>query len=490
MTRHHRHARGANPDGPGVRGYVYIIVNDLIGDRVKVGYTMADPLERAHAFSRETGATGTFVVLYEARVDAPRRVEQAAHRHLADFRLNGEWFQIDADTAVNAIRSAAAGVVHHENTTARWHPSQPAPSENTKARLAVERAKAAEKRRREAAEQSRREAEARRSQEAAEEARRRDAEARARTNAERAKADADRRQKRREQMAAAIPIGIVALLACGVLYAATLPSLPPSAAHLDDLRREVARLETVAEQERVELEVAERSLRDAESKVQSLPKELSALKLAIETRQEAVDAANQQVARAEKQQAEFKRRWPNFKAVAQAQAEQDEKKFIDARIGEFFADEDRVAESAGRRMSQQGIDNNVARIRREIEPEAIAVFNESAKRTMRKLESMRAELAAASKSSREELAAAQGRLASDSERMQAIPGELDRNRRLVSELHATVANLEKSLRLVEVAAAEARASLVGAERAAGTPWGGTPPSANPRYIEVKQGRKT
>ena len=484
MKRRHRHAHGVNPEDAGVRGFVYIIVNDLIGDRVKIGYTMSDPLERAHAFSRETGATGTFVVIYEARVDAPRRVEQAAHRHLAAFRINGEWFRIDADSAVNAIRSAAAGVVHHENTTARWHSSQPEPSENTKARLAVEREKAAEKRRRDAETQAQRDAEIRRSQEASEEARRRDADARARTNAERAKADADRHQKRREQMAVAIPIGIVALLACGVLYAATLPSPPPSAAHLDDLRREVARLETVAEQERTELEVAQRSLRDAESKVQSLPKELAALKLAVEARQEAVDAANQQVALAEKQQTEFKRRSPNFKAAAQAQAEQDEKKFVDARIGEFLANEDRVAMAVGRQMSQQGIDNNVSRIRREIEPQAIAVFNQSADRAMRKLESTRAELVAASKSSRDDLAVAQDRLANDAKRMLSIPGELDRNRRLVSELHATVANLEKSLRLVEVAAAEARASLAGAERAAGKP------PANPQYIQVKQGRKT
>jgi len=496
MGRHHRKS-GVDPNDSSVQGCVYIIVNDLIQSRVKIGYTMRDPVERALDLS-STGTTGTFVVIYEARVDGPRRVEQEVHRRLARSRVNGEWFLVGADAAVEVIRSSAQRI-HYENTTARWHPSQSPPSEATKTRLATERAKAAEKfrqetekRRQEAAERARQEeidrqkkAEAERHQQrVAAENRRRDHEA----QVAQAHLEAARQRKRREQIAVAIPMALIAILICGVVFAASMPSPPPSVDELDRRHRDVARLATTVSQEQDALRDAALRLTNAESKVQSLPNELVHLKEAAKENDWAVALAENKLVREENRQAEFARKWPDFRGAAKTRAEQDEKRFVDARIGEFLAKEDQIAAAVGRPMSPQGIDNNLARIQRETEPEAIAVFNESASRTMRKLQDMQAQLAKDVKAARQSLAAAQGKQLRDATRILAIPEELDRNRRIASELRPTVASLEKSARLVEVAYAEAKASLGVAERAIAAAQPPSPPK--PRLVPVKAGRKT
>ena len=68
------------------QGRVYLIVQDLVPARIKIGYTNRDPLERAQEL-KGTGGQGTFVVIYSALVENPYLVEQEVHRRLADTQL-------------------------------------------------------------------------------------------------------------------------------------------------------------------------------------------------------------------------------------------------------------------------------------------------------------------------------------------------------------------------------------------------------------------
>lgn len=129
------------------QGWVYLIVNDLIPDRVKIGFTKRDPIDRAYELI-STGTTGTFVVIYQALVDEPFRIEQAVHRRFADMNRGLEWFEVCPNLAKEEIRTVARQVLY-ENTAPRWHPSQPVPSQRTRelldeARKAAEAARRAE----------------------------------------------------------------------------------------------------------------------------------------------------------------------------------------------------------------------------------------------------------------------------------------------------------------------------------------------------------
>jgi hypothetical protein len=127
------------------KGWVYLIVNDLIPDRVKIGYTERDPVERAYELIA-TGTTGTFVVIYQALVPEPFRVEQEVHRRLAAFNRGREWFDICPNHAKEEIIAVAGGVLYEE-TCARWHRSQPEPSARSQ-ELLLEAKKAADEKRR------------------------------------------------------------------------------------------------------------------------------------------------------------------------------------------------------------------------------------------------------------------------------------------------------------------------------------------------------
>lgn len=144
------------------RGSVYLIVNDLIPNRVKIGFTTRDPIERAYELVT-TGTTGTFVVIYQAYVINPSKVEREVHRRLRSHNCGLEWFEVCPNHAKELIWEVA-GVVFFEEMRPRWHPSQPEPNAKTKvllreAREAIE------------AEQRRKESEARQARVAAEEAR-------------------------------------------------------------------------------------------------------------------------------------------------------------------------------------------------------------------------------------------------------------------------------------------------------------------------------
>jgi hypothetical protein len=159
------------------RGWVYLIVNDLIPNRVKIGFTKRDPIERASELI-STGTTGTFVVIYEALVFQPYQVEQEVHRRFAELNRGLEWFEVCPNRAKEEILTVAGSVLH-ENTSPRWHPSQPVPSQHAR-ELLNEAKKAAEKARQVEAEarakKAREDEEARLAAEAAETARQRKAE--------------------------------------------------------------------------------------------------------------------------------------------------------------------------------------------------------------------------------------------------------------------------------------------------------------------------
>lgn len=128
-----------------VKGSVYLIVNDLIQSRVKIGYTTRDPIERASELVT-TGTTGTFVVIYQALVLNPYAVEQEVHRRLRDRNRGLEWFEV-CPNRVKELIHEVAGEVLYEDTTPRWHRSQPEPSNETK-QLLREAKQAADERRR------------------------------------------------------------------------------------------------------------------------------------------------------------------------------------------------------------------------------------------------------------------------------------------------------------------------------------------------------
>ena len=107
------------------KGYVYLIVNDQIMGRVKIGYTMREPIDRAYELV-STGTTGTFVVIYQALVVNPRDVETEVHRRLASHNRGLEWFEVCPNLAKQAILSCVDAVLYEE-TVAKWHPSQPEP---------------------------------------------------------------------------------------------------------------------------------------------------------------------------------------------------------------------------------------------------------------------------------------------------------------------------------------------------------------------------
>lgn len=97
-----------------MRGWVYVISNKSLKDILKIGFSTKDPVLRASEFNG-TGLPYDYDVLYDALVLNPRDVEQRVHKKLSSFRENKEWFRVDVDTAIEAIR-LIAGEIILENT--------------------------------------------------------------------------------------------------------------------------------------------------------------------------------------------------------------------------------------------------------------------------------------------------------------------------------------------------------------------------------------
>jgi hypothetical protein len=138
MSRHNRKKRGSRPaGGQGYRGWVYVIDNEGVLNRIKIGFTLDDPVNRALAL-QETGYAFPHVVQYHALVDNPRGIEWRVHQRLDAWRRSGEWFEITVSKAIAVIREVATSILF-EDETPRWHPKHPAPSEFARTRLQRER---------------------------------------------------------------------------------------------------------------------------------------------------------------------------------------------------------------------------------------------------------------------------------------------------------------------------------------------------------------
>lgn len=85
--------------------YVYVI--SAGPDRQKVGKAR-DPEERRRLL--QTGSTELLVTLHHQHVANARGVEGMAHQKLASHRLHGEWFAVDAQTAINAVRDSVVAL--------------------------------------------------------------------------------------------------------------------------------------------------------------------------------------------------------------------------------------------------------------------------------------------------------------------------------------------------------------------------------------------
>ncbi len=99
-----------------IRGWVYIIENEAMPNILKIGYSTKDPTLRA----RELAGTGSplpFRVVFDALVEEPRTVEQAAHLMLASKHESKEWFRCSHSAAIAAIRACAGSILIERNNS-------------------------------------------------------------------------------------------------------------------------------------------------------------------------------------------------------------------------------------------------------------------------------------------------------------------------------------------------------------------------------------
>lgn len=97
-----------------MRGWVYVMSNRSMPNLVKVGFSTKDPDLRAKELDH-TGTPHPYVVDYEALVHHPYKVEQKAHKLLAQFNEGKEWFRCSAEDAIYAIKQATVGEVLQES---------------------------------------------------------------------------------------------------------------------------------------------------------------------------------------------------------------------------------------------------------------------------------------------------------------------------------------------------------------------------------------
>jgi hypothetical protein len=89
------------------RAFVYVI---SAGDGVrKIGFSRR-PKERRGMLQSQSDYTLTGEVAFECSPMAAPYIERAAHRRLASARVEGEWFTVDAETAIATIKAAANDV--------------------------------------------------------------------------------------------------------------------------------------------------------------------------------------------------------------------------------------------------------------------------------------------------------------------------------------------------------------------------------------------
>ena len=93
------------------RGYIYILFNaSLRRNQFKIGLTTGTPENRARELSRATGVPQPYEVAYSVFVEDCAAAERIVHQHLAEHRINKEFFELPLAVAVRAVEDAAAKV--------------------------------------------------------------------------------------------------------------------------------------------------------------------------------------------------------------------------------------------------------------------------------------------------------------------------------------------------------------------------------------------
>lgn len=449
------------PCDPNVRGRVYLIVNDQHLRQLKIGFTLEDPLDRARNLA-STGTGGTFVVIYEATVNAPKNVEDDVHDRLSDHRREGEWFEIDADTAVATIRRCA-GAIHDESAEARWPLDQAAPHPDVMEMVAESR-RAAE---------VRREPKVSASEAIHIEERRpvvKDAGQRSTT----------RRVWSSGDLLLAIPIAVSLFAVVGMIVSQAIrtpfvsPPTTPSGGRpvattiepeVQSKRREVSRLDESVADARRRLAEAEGRLQRLQQTVETLPAQSQALKTVRADHERTIRDAERTLSANEAEYRDFSRTCPDLRDAARQQAEKAEKDFLDQLYGEFLAGEDAITAVTGRPMHPQGIDNNINRIRNEAEPDAIRVYNAAADKAMARLNQRHSKLANLVLESEQRLVAAREAKAADDARTPALQRQRKGSQQELIDARTLVTELKQRCRLAEAASEAAREDLQNTKNA-------------------------
>jgi hypothetical protein len=84
------------------KGFVYILTNPSMPNKLKVGKSIKVPTERAKELET-TGVPTPFEVQYYAFFDDMDEAEKRAHNRLSAFHHGKEFFDIDVPTAIHAI---------------------------------------------------------------------------------------------------------------------------------------------------------------------------------------------------------------------------------------------------------------------------------------------------------------------------------------------------------------------------------------------------
>ena len=103
-------------------GFVYILSNEAMPGKLKIGYSATDPEQRAKALSSNTSVPQPFNLEYFCLVDDYEDVERWTHWELAPYRVNNrrEFFEVDYATALAAIHEAARfKKIYHEEFNTR-----------------------------------------------------------------------------------------------------------------------------------------------------------------------------------------------------------------------------------------------------------------------------------------------------------------------------------------------------------------------------------
>lgn len=95
-------------------GFVYVLGNDSMPGRYKIGFTCNSPFERAEQLSASTGVPVEFTVLAFICVPSPQIHERRLHAQFGKYRLNEsrEFFCCKLSRIVDAMQALGADHGH------------------------------------------------------------------------------------------------------------------------------------------------------------------------------------------------------------------------------------------------------------------------------------------------------------------------------------------------------------------------------------------